>query len=282
MINHKRLAQILLIFITIIWGATFIMVKDALNDAGPFAFATIRFALAGILTILILNKNIINLSKTELHAGLIAGFFLFGGYAFQNFGLLHTSASKSAFITSVSVLLVPVILYIFKIQKIKPKIWIAVILATLGLYILLNPIGGDMNIGDILTFGCALCFAIHIIFQDYYIKKNVRVLHFFLIQTWTVAILSYTNSILFEPIFAIWSPKLINAILITGIAGTFIAILVMIWAQKILNPSQTAIIFTLEPVFAALFAFIFAGEILGIGGYIGGTLIVLAVGYGES
>ena len=282
MINQKRLAQILLIFITIIWGATFIMVKDALNDAGPFAFGTIRFSLAGILTILILNKNIFNLSKIELHAGLIAGFFLFGGYAFQNFGLIHTSASKSAFITSVSVLLVPVILYIFKIQKIKPKIWIAVLLATLGLYILLNPVGGDMNIGDILTFGCALCFAIHIIFQDYYIKKHVRVLHFFLIQTCTVAILSYTNSILFEPIFAIWSPRLINAILITGIAGTFIAILVMIWAQKILNPSQTAIIFTLEPVFAALFAFVFAGEILGIGGYIGGTLIVLAVGYGES
>ena len=282
MINQKRLAQILLIFITIIWGATFIMVKDALNDAGPFAFGTIRFSLAGILTILILNKNILNLSKIELQAGLIAGFFLFGGYAFQNFGLLHTSASKSAFITSVSVLLVPVILYIFKIQKIKPKIWIAVLLATLGLYILLNPVGGDMNIGDILTFGCALCFAIHIIFQDYYIKKNVRVLHFFLIQTCTVSILSCINSILFEPVFAIWSPRLINAILITGIAGTFIAILVMIWAQKILNPSQTAIIFTLEPVFAALFAFIFAGEILGIGGYIGGTLIVLAVGYGES
>ena len=282
MINQKRLAQILLIFITIIWGATFIMVKDALNDAGPFAFGTIRFSLAGILTILILNKNILNLSKIELHAGLIAGFFLFGGYAFQNFGLIHTSASKSAFITSVSVLLVPVILYIFKIQKIKPKIWIAVLLATLGLYILLNPVGGDMNIGDILTFGCALCFAIHIIFQDYYIKKNVRVLHFFLIQTCTVSIFSCINSILFEPVFAIWSPQLINAILITGIAGTFIAILVMIWAQKILNPSQTAIIFTLEPVFAALFAFVFAGEILGIGGYIGGTLIVLAVGYGES
>jgi len=282
MINQKRVAQILLIFITIIWGATFIMVKDALNDAGPFAFGTIRFSLAGILTILILNKNILNLSKIELHAGLIAGFFLFGGYAFQNFGLIHTSASKSAFITSVSVLLVPVILYIFKIQKIKPKIWIAVLLATLGLYILLNPVGGDMNIGDILTFGCALCFAIHIIFQDYYIKKNVRVLHFFLIQTCTVSILSCINSILFEPVFAIWSPRLINAILITGIAGTFIAILVMIWAQKILNPSQTAIIFTLEPVFAALFAFVFAGEILGIGGYIGGTLIVLAVGYSES
>ena len=75
---------------------------------------------------------------------------------------------------------------------------------------------------------------------------------------------------------------IINAILITGIAGTFIAILIMIWAQKILNPSQAAIIFTLEPVFAALFAIVFAGEILGLGGYIGGFLIVLAVGYGES
>ncbi len=279
--NKKLTAQILLILVTVIWGSTFIMVKDALNDAGPFIFATMRFAIAGLLTIILLNKNIFNLSKLEIYGGFFAGFFLFGGYAFQNFGLIYTSASKSAFITSVSVLLVPIILYIFKVQKIKFKTWIAVFVATLGLFILINPTGENMNLGDILTLGCAICFAIHIIFQDFYLKKNVRVLHFFLIQTLTVAILSYFNSLIFEPVFVSWSTRLINAILITGIAGTFIAIIVMIWAQKILNPSQTAIIFTLEPVFAALFAILYAGEILGISGYIGGGIIVFAVGYSE-
>ena len=280
--NKKRLAQILLVFVTLIWGATFIMVKDALNDAGPFAFGTLRFTIAGILTLVIVNKSIFTLTKTEIIGGLICGFCLFCGYAFQNFGLMQTSASKSAFITSVSVLMVPIILYLFNIQKIKMKVWFAVVLATIGLYFLLDPRGGMMNWGDILTFGCALGFAVHIIFQGYYVKKNVRVLPFFLVQAWVVVGLSFINSLLFEPIFAIWSPRLISALLVTGIAATFIAILLMIWAQKILNPSETAIIFSLEPVFATVFAIIFAGEILGLWGYIGGGLIVLAVAYGES
>lgn len=280
--NKKRLAQILLVFVTLIWGATFIMVKDALNDAGPFAFGTLRFTIAGILTLVIVNKSIFTLTKTEIIGGLICGFCLFCGYAFQNFGLMQTSASKSAFITSVSVLMVPIILYLFNIQKVKMKVWFAVVLATIGLYFLLDPRGGMMNWGDILTFGCALGFAVHIIFQGYYVKKNVRVLPFFLVQAWVVVGLSFINSLLFEPIFAIWSPRLISALLVTGIAATFIAILLMIWAQQILNPSETAIIFSLEPVFATVFAIIFAGEILGLWGYIGGGLIVLAVAYGES
>jgi len=280
--NKKYLAQILLVFVTLIWGATFIMVKDALNDAGPFAFGTLRFTIAGILTLVIVNKSIFTLTKTEIIGGLICGFCLFCGYAFQNFGLMQTSASKSAFITSVSVLMVPIILYLFNIQKIKMKVWFAVVLATIGLYFLLDPRGGMMNWGDILTFGCALGFAVHIIFQGYYVKKNVRVLPFFLVQAWVVVGLSFINSLLFEPIFAIWSPRLISALLVTGIAATFIAILLMIWAQQILNPSETAIIFSLEPVFATVFAIIFAGEVLGLWGYIGGGLIVLAVAYGES
>ena len=280
--NKKRSAQILLVFVTLIWGVTFIMVKDALNDAGPFAFGTLRFTIAGILTLAVVNKSIFTLTKTEVIGGLVCGFFLFGGYAFQNFGLMQTSASKSAFITSVSVLMVPIILYLFNIQKVKIKVWIAVVVATIGLYLLLDPRGGMMNWGDILTFGCALGFAVHIIFQGYYVKKKVRILPFFLVQAWIVVGLSFINSLIFEPIFAIWSPRLISALLVTGIAATFIAILIMIWAQQILNPSETAIIFSLEPVFATVFAIIFAGEILGLWGYIGGGLIVLAVAYGES
>ena len=276
------MAQVALVLVTLIWGITFIMVKDALNDAGPFAFGALRFTIAGILTLIVVNKSIFTLTKTELIGGLVCGFFLFCGYAFQNFGLMQTSASKSAFITSVSVLMVPIILYLFNIQKIKMKVWFAVVLATIGLYILLDPRGGMINWGDILTFGCAMGFAVHIIFQGYYVKKNVRVLPFFLVQALVVVGLSFINSLLFEPIFAIWSPRLISALLVTGIAATFIAILLMIWAQQILNPSETAIIFSLEPVFATVFAIIFAGEILGLWGYIGGGLIVLAVAYGES
>ena len=115
--NNRFLAQIGLLIVTIIWGLTFVMVKDAHNDAPPFSFAALRFGLASILILFILNKNIININKQEFLSGMICGIFLFLGYAFQNFGLMITTATKSAFITSISVLIVPIMLVIFNIQK---------------------------------------------------------------------------------------------------------------------------------------------------------------------
>ncbi len=113
---------------------------------------------------------------------MVCGIVLYTGYSFQNFGLILTSPSKSAFITSVSVILVPVLLLIFGLQKIKIRFWIIIMMTLFGLYILLNPIGGNINFGDILTFGCAFSFALHIIFQDIYLKRKVDVVRFFVIQ----------------------------------------------------------------------------------------------------
>ncbi len=279
--NKKITAQIGLLFVAIIWGLTFVLVKAALNDAPPFSFAALRFGLATLITILIVNKNIITLTKNEFIGGTLCGFFLFLGYAFQNFGLMNTTATKSAFITSISVLIVPLLLFAMNIQKVKLRIWVAVLLATLGLYLLILP-GGGINFGDVITFGCAISFALHIIFQDYYLKKEIRLLPFFCIQLASVTLISFIHAQLFEPETIIWSTRLINAIIITGIFATLIAFFTMIWAQKILNPSETAIIFAMEPVAAAFFAMVFAGEILGLLGWIGGGLVCLAVVYGKS
>ena len=280
--NNKFTAQIGLFFVSTIWGFTFFLIKDALHDALPFSFAALRFGLATILTLFIINKNIIKINKQEVIGGLICGFFLFLGYAFQNFGLMHTTATKSAFITSVSVLIVPLLLVAMDIQIVNIRIWFAVLLATLGLYLLILPKGGNINIGDVITFGCAISFALHIIAQDNYLKKKIRILPFFCIQLVFVTLISFVHAHIFEPESIIWSNRLIKAIIITGVLATFISFLLMIWAQTMLNPSETAIIFAMEPVAAALFAIVFAGEILGFWGWIGGGLVCLAVFYGES
>ena len=280
--NSKLTAQGCLILVTIIWGATFILVKEALNDCPPFFFATLRFGLATILAMILINRRIFQLTSNELIGGIICGFLLFLGYGFQNFGLMHTTASKSAFITSVSVLLVPILLVTFSHKAVKQKIWIAVSMATMGLYLLILPNGNGLDFGDILTVGCALGFAFHIIVQDIYIKKDVQLLPFFCVQLGFVTLFSLVNSQIFESSDIIWSIKLFEAVIITGVLATFVAFLVMIWAQKILNPSETAIIFSVEPLSAALIATVFGGEILGIWGWIGGGLICLAVVYGES
>ena len=279
--NKKFTAQIGLLFVTIIWGLTFIIVKDALNDALPFSFATLRFGLATILTLLIVNKKIFTLNKVELMGGILCGAFLFLGYAFQNFGLMITTATKSAFITSISVLLVPILLVALNLQKVRMRIWIAVLMATTGLYLLILP-GRGINFGDIITFGCSISFAIHIIAQDYFIKKEIRILPFINIQLAFVTVVSLINAFVYEPGSIIWSERLFGAVIITSVLATFIAFLIMIWAQKILNPSETAIIFAIEPLAAALFAMVFAGELLGLWGWIGGSLICIAVAYGET
>ena len=275
--NYKFLAQLGMVLTTMIWGVTFVMVKDALNDATPFMFAALRFGLSFVLACIYVNKGIKDISFNGLVGGLVCGFCLYVGYAFQNYGLIETTPSKSAFITSVSVILVPVILVAFRIKSVHLRIWVATFLAIVGLYILLNPAGGEFNIGDILTFGCAVSFAVHVILQDYYLSKGVHVSHLLLTQLMFITVFSCLSVCVFEDLSLIMSDRLINAILVTGVLATFIALFIMVWAQTILSPGQTAILLSLEPVFAALFSTIFAGEILGLHGWIGGSVIVFAV-----
>ena len=270
--NKKIIAQLGLLVTTLIWGATFIVVKDAinLNTFPPFFFAGIRFILAALCVIFLVDfKSIADGFKGPFLCGLI----LFVGYGFQNYGLEATTPTNSAFITSISVLMVPIILYMFKIEKISLRIWISVFLAFIGIQ-MISPNG--FNIGDQLTFGCALSFAIHIIMQDKFDKK--KVINFFVIQSMTAGLLSLLASLLVEPVSqVVFSNEAIIAILITGILGTTFALLVMIWAQKILSASETAIIIAMEPVFAALFSVYFGYEVLGYISYVGGAVVVFSV-----
>lgn len=275
--KQKMLAQIAMVIITMIWGITFVMVKDALNDAGPYMFAFLRFGLAFLVGSVFAYKKISTINSNEVVAGLVCGFVLFAGYAFQNYGLMQTTPSKSAFITSVSVIMVPVILFIFRISKVESRIWFSTLLAVLGLYILLDPTGKGLNMGDILTFGCAFSFAVHVIFQDKYLSKKVDIVNFFLTQMFFITFFSFLAAVAFEGIQVHLTSRLYVAILVTGILATFISFLLMIWSQTILSANQTAILLSLEPVFAALFSTFFAAEILGFYGWVGGGIVVFAI-----
>ena len=151
--NKKIIAQLGLLIIALIWGATFLIVKDVLIEpynCPPFIFSAIRFTLASVCIVFFLDFK--SMRKNFLGPTL-CGIVLFIGYGFQNYGLEATTPVPSAFITSFSVLLVPVILYIFKIEQISLRIWVSVLLAFIGIQ-MISPRG--FNIGDQLTFGCAL------------------------------------------------------------------------------------------------------------------------------
>ncbi len=284
-IKKTNLAKLGLIFTTLAWGATFVITKEALNDAPPFTFNAYRFLIAFFSTFLIVRNEIIHLTKIEFKGALICSIFLFSGYNFQNFGLwLDSTPTTSAFITSVSVILVPIFLVFTGKQKISYKTWYSVILALIGLFMLLNPISTGFKIGDVITFGCAIFFAGHIIYQDESVKKEINIFRFFLVQIGIVCILSFLCSLIFEPKSLLnsmnsdfWSTILIQALLINGILATTIAIMIMVWAQKIVSASQTAIFFSLEPLFAALFSWYLIGEKISLFGCIGGLVIIIAI-----
>lgn len=279
-LNHKtktHLAVTGLIITTFIWGATFVLVKDALLNIPPLAFSAWRFLCASCISLIIFYRHLRGFTRLEIIGGIFTGFFLFSGYGFQNLGLTITTASKSAFITSVSIILVPVILVMIRAQRVRLKIWLSMIMATLGLFLVLDPRGDGLNIGDVFTLGCALSFALHIIVQDRYTPKAINTFRFFIVQGFTVAILSFGSHYIFETQPTVWSSHLLMVVVITAMLATIFGFTVMIAAQKILSPSRTAIIFSLEPLFAAAIAIIFAGEWLTLLGWIGGILIVVGV-----
>ena len=274
-----------MILTTLAWGATFVITDRALNDAPPFTFNAYRFLIAFLSTFILVRNEIFNLTNIEFKGALTCGIFLFLGYNFQNFGLwLDSTPTTSAFITSISVVFVPLFLVMSGKQQVSNNIWYSVFLALLGLFMLLDPINAGIKIGDIITFGCAICFAGHIISQDEAVKKEINIFRFFLIQIGIVCLLSFICSIIFEPTDLLnsmhidfWSSTLVNALLINGILATTVAIMIMVWAQKIVTASQTAIFFSLEPLFAALFSWYLIGETLGLYGIIGGIIIVGAI-----
>ena len=288
--NHW-LAIFAMVFTAMVWGITFEMVQDALNDSDPFIFAAFRFGIGfmcGLLYYIFNTKQSLSsdftnngLSNFELKGGLLCGILLCMGYAFQNFGLwdnsfyIKSTPSNSAFITSISVIFIPIFLYLFNLQKVNYKIWLVIIVTILGLFILLNPREGVVG-GDIVTFGCAISFAIHIILQDIYLRKGANVLRFFMIQILFVSLFSLVLSFVFQENI-VFSNEVILALVITGVLATFVGFILMLWAQTILSATETGILLSLEPLFATLYSVFFAHKLLGLNGWIGGFIIIIAV-----
>ena len=135
------------------------------------------------------------------------------------------------------------------------------------------------NIGDLLTFGCAIFFALHIVVQSDAVKNKINIIRFFIIQCLSVSLFAGLSSIAINETTVIWNNTLITSLLINGVIASTFAIFIMIWAQKILTAGETAVIFSLEPVFAALFSIYMGVENFGFIQWAGGILVVIAVIY---
>ena len=270
--SQRSKAEILLVVTTFIWGSTFVIVKGALLDASPFPFLAIRFILAGLLMWLVMGRG--RLDRQALLPSLVLGILLFAGFAFQTWGLTSTTPSKSAFITGVSVILVPLI-SLFHGYRLRGANLGGAGLGLLGLYFLVLPSGlGAVNRGDLLTLFGAISFAVHIMLVGAYTRR-FSFQHLAPGQILVVGIVA-TLAVPIGPAWVVhWTGRLIFALAVTAIFATGFAFGVQVWAQQYTPPAHTALIFALEPVFAALTSRLVTGEHLG-GKVLVGSALILA------
>jgi drug/metabolite transporter (DMT)-like permease len=282
--SNKRLrADLGLLLCALIWGATFVVVKDALVDVSIFVYIAVRFALSAAVMGGFFWRSLRGLNRRTIWAGVQIGFFLLGGYVFQTTGLKFTTPSKAAFITGSSVVLVPVLLAVFGRRRIDAWIWAGALGAFAGLYYLTVPPEGlaGLNIGDPIVFAGALMFALHIIFISRHVGNHSSGALSFLQVATTAALATATFPLLaiarLEQPHWHWTGNLVAAVLITALGSTVIGFSLQTWAQKYTSASHAAIFISLEPVFAVLTSWLLAREHIGKRTLLGGALILAGI-----
>ncbi|EEL35360.1 Transporter, EamA [Bacillus cereus Rock3-28] len=285
-VKKEWIAPLALLFVSFIWGATFVVVQNAMSFVGPFTFNGLRFLFAGIILLFVQMIFSQKTSKQDIKqssfAGLIVGFFLCVGYLLQTFGLLYTTSSKAGFLTGLSIVMVPILSFIFLKQKATISVVLGITVATAGLYLLTAADSFQLNIGDILVLGCAIAFAAHILINGFYSKK-ISPLLLSTSQVLTVGIFSSICAFLFEDwenLFSIslWTNhSFLFALFLTSLFATSIAFFIQTSAQKHTSPTRVAIIFAMEPVFAALTGVLVANEQLSMSAIFGCLCIFLGM-----
>ena len=281
----KSLSLISALLCTFIWGTTFIAQTTGMDMIGPLTFNGARF-FVGFLSIipfaLIFEKKKIvkeiNTNKKLFYLLLFwVGLFLFLGTFFQQAALLYTDVANAAFFTIFYVPMVPIILFFFYSQSIHWSIWPSAVLCIVGVYFLSDFSNSAVRLGDSLVILCALFWALHIIFIGKFIKNFDLPLFFGSLQALVVAFFSMFFAFFFEEIVFFNILNEYISIIYAGLLSGGVAFTLQIFAQKNISPAPSAIIFSLEGVFAAVAAWIILNEILSLGNILGCTLILFGV-----
>lgn len=269
------LADLGLFYAAAVWGSTFFLVKRALADIDPVILVGYRFTLAGLLVVgglFYARKPVL----AGIRKGLLLGVIIWVLYVPQTLGLRITTASNSAFITGLFVVFVP--LFLRTIFKRRPTAWevLASAVALIGLWILTGGLT-EINAGDALTFITAMAYALHLLYADKFMKEKVDPYVISGQQFLVAGVLCFITGLLFDLPFSIGSSSTIGIVIFLTLFPTLSAFVIQLLAQKIAAPLKVSLIFSLEPVFAALFAWTVGGEQFVLRGAIGGAVIFLAL-----
>ncbi len=276
--KRRLLAEVLLATVTLFWGATFPLVKSAVNEVPVLCFLWVRFALAAGLLALAAGRRLGTLDRRGLLRGVLLGVVLFLSYLFQTFGLTLTSAANAGFLTGLAVIWVPLLAGPLLAKPPAPGAKLGVVLALAGLFALTFQSPWRVETGDSLVALCSVFVALHILGLDA-LTEGYDGCALAAVQIATMAVLGLAGSLLLEPVTwpRAWPPSLVAALLITAVFATAYAFWVQTSFQRWTTPTRAALVYTLEPVFAAVFSVTLGGEHLGPLAWAGGALIVLGM-----
>jgi drug/metabolite transporter (DMT)-like permease len=279
------MADLALLVLTLLWGTTFSLVKEALEAASVGVFLSLRFGLATLVLGAVWAARRDRVGPGFLRHSASLGLTMLAGFWLQTLGLRYTTPARSGFITGLSVLVVPFLARFVLRRRVRLASWAGVVLAIAGLLVLTRPFGeavtAEVRLGDLLTFGCALAFALQIVFTTEWSPRH-PLAPFVTAQVGVTLVGALLSVALEGPRLAPASvPRFAAVVAFTGVLMTAGAFFVMNWAQRHTSAVRAALIFSLEPVAAALFSAWYWREPLGPWEIGGGGLIVLGVVLGE-
>lgn len=255
-----------------LFGATFVVVKSALESIEPLSFISWRFLIGALLlATLALPRGV-----TLWRHGTLAGLALFSGYALQTLGLEFTTASNSALITGLYVVITPFLVALFSRRAPSPWVIAGAAAAFAGVALLTGVNGLNLETGELLTIGCALAFATHIVLLARYAHRH-PIVPFTTVQLAVTAALAAVSSSIFESGPGIPDRSVWGAIALTSVGVTVGAYLLQIWSQTVVGAATAAIVLSAEPVFGVATAWVVLGERLSLQGWLGAGLVVAAI-----
>lgn len=271
-------ADVLLLLATVGWGASYLLMKMGLDSVGEFTLIALRFGIAFLLAAAFFSKRLRQTNFQTIKYALLLGFLLFLVFVTVTYGLNTTTTTNAGFIVSLTVIFVPLFSIIIFKKKIELKLILSILIALTGIALLTIHPPFKMMAGDLLCIGTALSYALHITVAGIAAKaKEVDPLNVGIFQLGFACLYGLVFSFIFETPTLPSTPKGWFAILMLAIVCSGFGFIIQIVAQKYTSPTRTGLIFSLEPVFAAIFGYFFAHEIMSVNGYIGALLVFLSV-----
>ena len=264
-----------LVAVTAVWGVTFPVVKSAVERVPPYSFNAVRFLLAAAVLGAVSVPAVRRLSREAWRHGALLGVALFAGYAFQTVGLQYTQASNAGFVTGMFVVFTPLLAALLLRRPPHRAAVIGVILAAVGLALLSLGPAFRPRAGDVLILGCALAFSAHIVGLGAWSSRHDAV---------GLTVVQLLVSGVLHSLFALtlevgrapgeWDGSVVGAVLVTAVLASAAAFWIQTAAQRVIEPTRTAVILTMEPVFAGVFGFLLLDERLSGRGWLGCALIL--------